>query len=657
MATLRIHLFGGIRLWRGDRELTAFRSRKVALLLAYLLMDRTRLHGRVELATLLFPEQGEARARANLRTTLCHLKKLLHGEGGPGEPHLRITPQAIGFNPESDYRLDVEEFEALLERADRAAPPRAYALRCRALRLYRGEFLAGHYEDWVLQEQERLRLRYQEALEAAARYEEEHGLLPQAIAHRREQLLLSPLQEGLHRALIRLLMRRGDRAAARKQYRLCARLLAAELGVEPAPETRRLGEVLGACTPRPAGPREAAHAELARGKRVLEQGHLRAAERLLLAARRKLSALRDPAEGEALLQLGRVAHRRGNLDRASRCFARARALARRRQDTALEALALDGLGVTEAARGRRQRARDHHQRALRLAEAGHHPEVRWRVLNHLGRNHWLCDRYEEALRCYVEAQLLCEQLGEHRGLLLVLQNLGTLYSYLGLFAEAHRCYEEAQALAEGADDPAGQRSLWHNWGNVYERQGRLPEAARCYRRSYRIGWGLDDALGCGLALSDLGRVHGALGDLRRAERYLARALRRADPRVLRGWHPEVHAALAQVRWAQGLRAEALAQGARAVELLQAGAPAEEPERIYLAYAEVLGAAGDRRAARRALEEAFRLLQRRAARLERPEHRRSFWENVPKRRRIRALWANEEHRFREKQGQGKNGGPP
>lgn len=134
-----------------------------------------------------------------------------------------------------------------------------------------------------------------------------------------------------------------------------------ELGVELDPQTRALRAQLEAYRRPRLDPREAAREELARGKQALAQGHKRAAEHLLQSARRRFRELHDPGEAEALLQLGKLACQSGKLDLAQQRFARARALARRNQDTALEASALNGLGATESAQGRLDRARECYQ--------------------------------------------------------------------------------------------------------------------------------------------------------------------------------------------------------------------------------------------------------------------------------------------------------
>src|SRR5262249_7002999 len=51
---------------------------------------------------------------------------------------------------------------------------------------------------------------------------------------------LDPLQESVHRTLMRLYVRSGRRGAALRQYQICVGVLLRELGIEPEPETRQL---------------------------------------------------------------------------------------------------------------------------------------------------------------------------------------------------------------------------------------------------------------------------------------------------------------------------------------------------------------------------------------------------------------------------------
>ncbi|GEM_PF-4922558 len=56
------------------------------------------------------------------------------------------------------------------------------------------------------------------------------------------QIEIEPYREEAHQQLMRILARSGQRSAALAQYEKCRRILAQELGLEPAQETRALYE-------------------------------------------------------------------------------------------------------------------------------------------------------------------------------------------------------------------------------------------------------------------------------------------------------------------------------------------------------------------------------------------------------------------------------
>ena len=116
----------------------------------------------------------------------------------------------------------------------------------RAASLYQGDLLAGlavaepPFEEWLLAERERLR---ELALEALARLLAHHRAegRPEAAVQTAVQLAaLDPLQEAVHRTLMRLYVELGRRGAALRQYQHCVTVLRRELGVEPEEETKQL---------------------------------------------------------------------------------------------------------------------------------------------------------------------------------------------------------------------------------------------------------------------------------------------------------------------------------------------------------------------------------------------------------------------------------
>lgn len=243
---LRLKLFGNIEVHQDISLVTGFRSGKAQALLCYLAVTG-RAHTRPTLAGLLWGDMPETSARMNLTQTLSNLNHLLGA-------HLTITRQAIAFNREQPYWLDVECFEANINSA--ASSVAVEPLR-EAVELYRGDFLEGFYvhsapefEEWALAQRARLRELALQALYRLAVYHTQQGQVGQALAvnYTTRLLALEPWREEAHRQLILLLALAGQRSAALAQYETCRQLLADELGVEPDKETKALYEKIKAGT-------------------------------------------------------------------------------------------------------------------------------------------------------------------------------------------------------------------------------------------------------------------------------------------------------------------------------------------------------------------------------------------------------------------------
>jgi DNA-binding SARP family transcriptional activator len=150
----------------------------------------------------------------------------------------------VGFNTESQYWLDIEVFE---EKSDRALTPPFQTVGDthiadleKTLELYKGDLLEGFYEDWVLRERERLQTLYIQSMIYLMQYYGFHGLFDKAIAYGQKILEVDPLREEIHREIMRLYWKNGQRAMSLRQYDICHRTLAEEFGVSPMEDTQAL---------------------------------------------------------------------------------------------------------------------------------------------------------------------------------------------------------------------------------------------------------------------------------------------------------------------------------------------------------------------------------------------------------------------------------
>jgi DNA-binding SARP family transcriptional activator len=214
----------------GERQLPPLDSARAESLLAYLLLHRDVPQPRQRLAFLLWPGSTERQAQTNLRKVLHTLRRTLPG----ADRLIEIGPRALQWRIEAPLWLDVEHFEQAL----------AAGRLEEAVETYAGELLEGRYDEWLMDERERLAGLYLEALERLARQYERSRRWPEAIRCAERLVAHDPLREEGHRLLMRLCLAAGDRARAVRAYHVCATTLERDLGIEPSPESRAVYEQL-----------------------------------------------------------------------------------------------------------------------------------------------------------------------------------------------------------------------------------------------------------------------------------------------------------------------------------------------------------------------------------------------------------------------------
>jgi len=244
MAALEVFLFGGFQLRRDGEPVAPLPSRAARSLFAHLVLDRGTRHPRERLAAQFWPELPATRARRRLSHTLWQIQDTL-GELPGGWDHLLTTSDAITLDADAPCWVDVEAFEQQLDRVRATAgggtrPSAQLPELEQAVDLYRGDFLAGHYDDWVFEEQQRLSQRYLDALTSLVAAARGQGAFEEALVYARRVTHQDPLREEAHREVMRLCMLLGRASDALRQYERCREVLAEELGTEPAAATRQL---------------------------------------------------------------------------------------------------------------------------------------------------------------------------------------------------------------------------------------------------------------------------------------------------------------------------------------------------------------------------------------------------------------------------------
>lgn len=233
---LQAYLFGGFNLESDGHPLPTIPSLAARSLLAYLLTYRQRSHTRTLLVGLFWPDLPEATARRRLSHALWEIRRTL-GSLSADQPCLLTGHESVRFNLALPHWIDVAEFEqALAVPAESLRPDAGQS----AVTLYRGDFLAGFYEDWVLLERERLRDQYLAALSQLVERSKGQGRYETALGYAAQLARYDPLREEAHREVMRLYFLLNRPREALQQYLLCRDLLLEELGSEPGAATTRL---------------------------------------------------------------------------------------------------------------------------------------------------------------------------------------------------------------------------------------------------------------------------------------------------------------------------------------------------------------------------------------------------------------------------------
>jgi DNA-binding SARP family transcriptional activator len=189
-------------------------------IIAFLALHDRQLRARV--AAIIWPEVADDRASRRLRSTVWKIQQSVRGL-------LDLTDGCLGLSAE--VSVDVNRFAAVARDAVENRPVELAPNETIAL-LDSPELLLGWYEDWVVEERERLNMLRVLALEALARRLIESGLLVEGLETAQAAVRWDPTRESAHRAVIEAHLAAGNPASAVHQYNLYCRLLRDEFGID-----------------------------------------------------------------------------------------------------------------------------------------------------------------------------------------------------------------------------------------------------------------------------------------------------------------------------------------------------------------------------------------------------------------------------------------
>jgi DNA-binding SARP family transcriptional activator len=246
---IRIRLLGRVQIVHEDGK-PVHLPPIVENLFAYIILTQYRNQfsqglRRELLANLFWEDQPERNARRCLSTALWRLRREF--QLSPTTSNLEFittTSDKVSLNIDFDHWLDIDQFEQLAihglsKPLELMTPGQATSLET-AIQLYTGDLLEDCYEDWAIQERERLHLLYLRCLARLMRYFRHHGRYEECVKCGKQILQTDPLREQIHRELMLLYLENNQRQLAIHQYEMCRQILKRELGIEPMNETQLL---------------------------------------------------------------------------------------------------------------------------------------------------------------------------------------------------------------------------------------------------------------------------------------------------------------------------------------------------------------------------------------------------------------------------------
>jgi len=255
----RVHLFGGLEVLAGEKQVTDrdWKKRKARLLFAMLVLMRGQDIPRDQILDHLWPDLPEQNARNNFYVVWSTMKSALlpPGERAARCPYVE-NPRGRCRIVRDALRSDIDEFEELMAKARQAEAENKIDEAVAALQdlmgVYRGELLPGDiYDDWFAPIRDKYRFDFIEAMMRAAELLFGKGDPCEALIFVRRAIQVDRCREDLYQMALKCHIAAGQRGAAIETFIHCKTELSEELGLDPSAETMNIYQEVLAMEERP----------------------------------------------------------------------------------------------------------------------------------------------------------------------------------------------------------------------------------------------------------------------------------------------------------------------------------------------------------------------------------------------------------------------
>ena len=243
--TIFVQMLGEFSITLNEKTITdsANRSKKVWLLLAYMIYCRSHSITPSDLINLLWSEEESSTNPLNALKTVFHRVRSTLDQLGSSVGHNLILRKdgCYIWNQTVPVHLDIEEFDTLCKAGAESQGDTRLAYYQKAQALYTGDFLPKlSSEPWVVPISAYYHNLYVRTVLESIPLLEERQRYEELIALCRSAIALEPYQESLYQHLMRGLLALGRQAEAAQIYEDMSQLLLSNFGIMPSEESRSL---------------------------------------------------------------------------------------------------------------------------------------------------------------------------------------------------------------------------------------------------------------------------------------------------------------------------------------------------------------------------------------------------------------------------------
>jgi LuxR family maltose regulon positive regulatory protein len=188
-----------------------------------------------ETGAILWPDSSPSELKLRFKNTVYRLRRAI------GRETISFDDEIYRFNRSLDYEYDVETFLNELRRSEQAVTPEGRIRHYQAaVNTYKGDYLPGVGETWVINVRERLHRLFMDTILKLVNLHIQGKNYNRALEYCQRALEIDPCCEDAHRCSMQAYAALGNRPAIQRQYDLCRRTLLKEMDVTPTAQTEKM---------------------------------------------------------------------------------------------------------------------------------------------------------------------------------------------------------------------------------------------------------------------------------------------------------------------------------------------------------------------------------------------------------------------------------